>query len=177
MKKRILIFLFLSSFAFSVSAQEKEARQIDEFGILPCGDMLSRLHWIYTESQNSPDSKIYVVYYGGRFRKTIFWDQKNKSNKIQLKYPHQEDALNQAKSIPLYLTTEERYPAAIRDSLKNKIVLINGGFRQNIQMEIWIVPKDAAPPKPMPTIDEKDIKFRSNKPFGTPDYKRCYDYA
>jgi len=175
MKKRFLSFLLLFSFAFNVLAQEKEARLIGELGVNPCGHMLMYLDGIYNEWQNSQNSKIYVVYYGGRFRKTTFWDKKTKVNKIRLKNPHRDDALNRAKAIPLYLTTQEGFPAEIRNSLKNKIILINGGFRQDFGMEIWLVPTGAALPEPTPTIDEKNVKFRNGKPSGTPDYKRCYD--
>ena len=176
MRKNFVGLIFIFVLAFSISAQTDEAKQIDEFGIPPCGDMLARSDWIYSNLQSSPDSKIYVIYYGGRFRKERIWDKRTKSyNKIQLEYPHRDDALNRAKAIPFYLTTEKSFSTVERNTLKDKVVLINGGFRQNIEMEIWIVPQNAAPPKPSPTVDEKDIKFRTDKPFGIPDIKRCYD--
>jgi hypothetical protein len=178
MKKQFFIFLLLSSFAFSVSAQKKEARQIDEFGIISCEDFEMRMSILLTELQNSPNSKIYVVYYGGRLRKENVWNVKTGNlDKIKLSYPHRQDGFNRAKSIPHYLTTEETYPAEIRKSLKDKIILIDGGFRQETMMEIWLVPKDAEPPKSNPNINEKDIKFRSKKPVRVPDYTRCGEYA
>lgn len=170
MKKQFLSLLLLVSFIISISAQEKEARQIDEFGILPCGDMLARLHNLYLESQKTPDSKIYVIYYGGRFRKEHIWSKKGA--RIQLKYPHRIDALNRAKAIPLLLTTEKPYAG---NNFEERIVLIDGGFRQNMETELWIVPNGAALPVPTPTIIEKDIKFKADKPYGTPEYARCYD--
>ena len=176
MKRRFFIFVQLLIFAFGVSAQEKEAREIDAFGVLPCGDFESRMSLLRAISQNSPDSKIYVVYYGSRFRKENVWNKKTKNyDKIQLKYPHREDGLNWAKSISIYLTTENSYPTETRNFFKDKIVFLNGGFQENLQVEIWLVPKDAAPPKPFPTIDEKEIKFRKGKPIKTPDYTTCYD--
>jgi hypothetical protein len=176
MRKTIVSFIFICVLAFSASAQNKEARQIDEFGVVPCGEMLGRMQLIFIESQNEPNSQIYVVYYGARFRKEELRNKKtNQVDRVQLKYPHREDALNRAKAIPLFLTTVESYPLSVRNAFKDKIVLIDGGYQQNIKMEVWLVPKDAAPPKPSPTIDEKDVKFRTDKPFGTPDWKRCYD--
>ncbi len=175
MRKQIFSFFILLSFVVSISAQINEARQIDEFGILPCGDMLGRMEWIHQSSQKEPDSKIYVIYYSGRFRKETVWNKETRNNKILLKYPHRDDALNQAKAIPLYLTTAENISTAERNAFQDKIILVDGGFRQNFETEIWFVPRNAAPPQPNPTIDKKDIKFRADKPFGTPDYKRCYD--
>jgi len=117
--------------------------------------------------ENSSNSKIYVVYYGGRFRKESLWNAKTKSfDKIKLTYPHREDGLNWAKSIPLYLTKARL--------TNDEIVLVNGGFRESTEVEIWLVPKDAESPKPTPTVAEKDIKFRKDKPTGTPDFTTCY---
>jgi len=41
-------------------------------------------------------------------------------------------------------------------------------------VEIWIVPKDAEPPKPTPTLTERDIKFRKGKPFSVRDCEAYY---
>jgi len=175
MEKQLFSFLLLLSFVFSVSAQNKEARKIDEFAIIPCGDFMARMDSIFAELQNSPDSKIYVVYYGGRYRKENVWNKKIKNfNKLKLKYSHREDGLNWAKSIPIYLTTQTYYPTTTRNLLKDKIILINGGFQENTEVEIWIVPKDAESPIPTPTIAEKDIKFRKDLPSRTPNFTDCY---
>jgi hypothetical protein len=178
MKQQLFIFLLLSSLVFSVSAQKNEARLIDEFGGLSCGDFETRMGILRTELQHSPGSKIYVIYYGGRFRKEHIWNEKTGSfEKVKLSYPHRKDGLIEAKSIPLYLTTEETFPAEIRNALKDKIILIDGGFRQETIMEIWLVPVGAEMPKASPTVNEKDIKFKGKKPLRVPDYTRCGDYA
>ena len=176
MKTLFFIFLLLLSFAFSISAQTNEERLIDEFSYLDCGNFMMRMHWIFLKSQESPDSKIYVIYYGGgSLRKRNLWNKKTKSlDKFQLEYPHREDGLNWAKAIPLFLTTTAEYSEEIRNSFKDRIVLINGGYQENIITEIWLVPKNVETPKPTPTIDEKDIKFRKDKPLKTPKYMDCY---
>jgi len=63
---------------------------------------------------------------------------------------------------------------AVRNLLKDKIILVNGGFRENLGVEIWLVPTDAELPEPTPDVAESDIKFRKGKPIITPDYTRCY---
>jgi len=175
MNKQFLSFLFIFLVAICVSAQTDKARNIDEFGRLPCGDFLARMDNIFIESQNSPDSKIYVVYYGGRYRKKNIWNKKTKELNVKLEYPHPEDGLNYAKSIPLYLTSELKALTRTYKLSKDKFILVNGGFRENIEVEIWFVPKDAESPKPIPTITEKDIKFRKDKPLKIPRYSTCYE--
>jgi len=174
MKSKISQIIFcLLIFALTAFAQDKESQLIDKFARISCGEFMARMQWIFITSQDSPDSKIYVVYYGGRYRRESLWNKKTNSlDKIRLKYPHREDGLNWAKSIPLYLTSGFVYKA--KAPMSDKIVLINGGFREDAQVEIWLVPKDGELPKPTPTIAEADIKFRDDKPSSVPNFTNCY---
>jgi hypothetical protein len=175
--RKFPIFI-LTFWLFSTTAFAQKAALYDNFGKVTCDDFMARMDAIFIELQNSPDSKIYVVYYGGRFRKESSWNEKTKSfDKIKLEYPHPEDGLNWAKSIPLYLTTYCNYPIAIRNLLNDKIVLFDGGFRENTEVEIWFVPKDSGLSEPTPTVAEKDIKFRKDKPSRTPNFTSCYGYC
>ncbi len=176
----ILIFIIC---LFSVSAFAQEAKLIDDFGRITCGDFSVRMDNLHNKFQNSQNSKIYVIYYGGRYRRESVWNKKTKSfDKLKLKYPHRNDGLNWAKSIPLFLSTYKWYAEEFRNTVNEKIVLINGGFRENIEVSIWIVQDNKNPPEPSPTIDEKDIKFTTNVSptkenirYGTPHYATCYD--
>lgn len=60
-------------------------------------------------------------------------------------------------------------------SLKDKIILVNGGYRENTETEIWFVPQNAKMPDIAPTISEKDIKKFSPKPNKTFNLDCCYD--
>ena len=44
-----------------------------------------------------------------------------------------------------------------------RIVWVNGGYRENLTTEFWIVPNNADAPKPTPTVKEKEIKFKRGK--------------
>lgn len=172
----LVTVLFLVSSVFRVSAQTEKTRQIDEFGKITCDDFDARMDGIFTELENATDAKIYVIFYGERYRRTSSgWNKKTKDfESIKLDYPNRDDGLNWAKSIPLYLTTYKGYPTTSQNLLKDKIVLINGGFRENLEVEIWLVPKNGEIPKATPAIDEKDIKFRKDKPYQTPNFTACY---
>jgi hypothetical protein len=172
MKRYFFTFLFLLLFVFNISAQTKEARKINEFGIIRCGDFMARMDSIFVELQNTPNSEIHVIYYGGRYRKN--YSETRNYRKLKLEYAHREDGLNWAKSIPLYISTDPNLPTAMRDLLKEKVILVNGGYRENSEVEIWLVPKDSESPEPTPTINENDIRFRADNPRRTPNFACCY---
>ena len=42
--------------------------------------------------------------------------------------------------------------------------IVNGGYREFLSIEMWIVPEGAQPPELTPTVDEKDVIFRKGRP-------------
>lgn len=170
--KRIISLLFLLALAASAAAQTNEAKKIDEFGIITCGDFMARMDGLFTEMRNNPDLETYVIYYGARFRRHYI--DRGKDGILKLSYPHRDDGLNWAKSIPLSLTTDSNYTEEFRNSINDKIHMIDGGFRDEITVEIWLGPKGAKPPQPTPLIDENQIKFRKDKPYPVRNYTGCY---
>ena len=42
---------------------------------------------------------------------------------------------------------------------QNRVGGLDGGFREEVSYEFWIVPEGAEPPRPTPTVDRKDITF------------------
>jgi hypothetical protein len=39
----------------------------------------------------------------------------------------------------------------------SRIVTVNGGFREDDSVELWIVPSGAAAPRPTPTVQAGDV--------------------
>lgn len=169
MRKVFVVFIFIIALAFSVSAQNKEARKIAEFGFIPCGHFDALMDSAFQDYKNSPDSKIYVIFYGG-LNQTVNtkYNKKTKSFETKKMYPRRGNAINRAKEVPLYFKTEYKLP-------NDKVVLLEGGFRRDFELEIWIVPKNAELPKPSLTVDEKDVIFGQGKPVKTRDCARVYD--
>jgi len=171
--KRLSIFIFIFWLSpFSVFAQN--AALYGTLGKTPCGNFIAWMDGIIQASEKSPDSKIYLVYYGERFRKVDSKTNKKDFEVIKLEYAHRDDGLNWAKAIPFYMANAERVQPELRASLKDKIVLLDGGFRENTEVEIWLVPNAAELPTPTPTVAAKDIKFKTDKPRSVPDFSCCY---
>ena len=149
-RKTFSIFLILS-FVFSVSAQNKEARQIDEFGNIPCGDLRHRLDSFLVELQNNPQSRGYVIVYDGKHYSCNYSRGRNPEIKYQL--PVFGEAT--------LLTQQMLKHFKFRNVSPDSYLFISGGYRENYTVELLVVPTGAKPPKPTLTADE--IKYRKGK--------------
>lgn len=168
----IAAILFVS--AISLQAQEAKARLVDEFSILACGDIMGRLDVLLSEWRNNKDEQIIILFYGQRYRKPVE-RKKDGSEIVRLTHAHPEDGLNWARGIPKYLLA--RYEDAWSEDvsiLKRRIKLIDGGYRERILAEIWLVPSGVTDPVPTPSIAKADIKFGAKQPRRVPDYYNCY---
>jgi hypothetical protein len=167
MKIKLLIsFLCLSVLASLAHTQTIEASKIDEFSFLPCSHLLGRADQTFETLQEEPTSKVYFIYYeGGQYPS---YKKTRKGIEEKMLNPARGDALNRTKALSLHLTKYRKVP-------QDRIVLIDGGYMENYEVEIWIVPKNAQAPKPTPTLTEKDIKFRNGKPFRVADCQGGYD--
>lgn len=149
MKKHFFTFLLLISCAFSVSAQDNEARKVDEFGTVSCDDYLARMDSAIQESTNNPSATVYILIYEG---KEVTYNARTKKEEPVL--PILGSTKAKIASIKEYL--------ALRKISAEKFSFIDAGFRENPGVEIWLVPKGAVPPKPTPTIEK--MKFRKGNP-------------
>jgi hypothetical protein len=157
MKKPLLYFLLSIFFAFSVSGQNNEVRKSVEFGWIPCAYFNALMVSVYKDHKKSPEADIHVIYYEGKSEEVFVTNKKMNAEEKKLVRPRRGNALNRAREVPLFL-----------EALKiprEKVVLIDGGFRENFEIEVWIVPKNGFPPQPIPTVAAKDVKFQNGKPL------------
>jgi hypothetical protein len=149
------IIFFFCAFAVASAAQDPVPRMIDEFGLIKCDDYLARYDYMVIELLAQPDSRIYVLTYDGKIRQNI-------SNK-QGRTIGYKDVLPRAGTA-----------RAINRSIKDKLTLmkhpvesfvfIEGGIREYLSVEIWLVPPGASPPKASPTLTK--MKYSKGKPRG-----------
>ena len=167
LKKQFFSFLILISFAATAFGQKPEARMIDEFGNEHCSQVQSRVPAYYVAMTNIPDAKIHVIYYEGKHLVNNIWNKKLKIYESKWVNPRRGNALNRAKEIELIFKD-------LKVSTRN-LVLVDGGFRENFFLEVWLVTPGAEPPKPTPTLSEKDITFEKGKPVRSRYCARIYD--
>jgi hypothetical protein len=97
-----------------------EPKRADEFGEIQRDDAKARLDNFAISLQNEPGSQGYVITYAGRRSRAGY---------------------------------AQRYNAFVRDYLvgtrgidSSRIVTLDGGYRENVTVELWIVPPGATPP-------------------------------
>jgi hypothetical protein len=129
--------------AFSLTgATSDKMRQFDEFGDINCEDEMARLDNFAVQLQNEPAAKGVMIFYGGR--------------RFRGRLPKQGEAAARAARMKPYLVGR-------RSIQSEQVIMIDGGYREEFQVELWVIPADATPPSPTPTIPAKDIKFQKGK--------------
>lgn len=156
---KILLTAFVVIFLFSVSGFSQEAVKVDEFGYTTCHGYLGKMSSLYINLNNNPDAKAYIFVYQGKLTKAIY-DKKGKLKRIDNISPPK----NQDKEIIGYLKRDVKFRSVPTD----KIIFIEGGFREKFTIEFWLVPFGANPPQPTPTLS----KIKQRKPIHHP-YGYC----
>jgi len=131
------------------------AREFDKFGSICCEDEKARLDNFAVHLQNEPEAQGYIIFYEGRRYSSCY----NRRARI----PRRGEATARAARMKPYLTDARGLDA-------KRVIIINGGYREEWTAELWIMPKGTKPPKPTPTLEAKDIKFRRGK-IGKQEYE------
>jgi hypothetical protein len=111
-----------------------QPQKFDEFGDVTCEDELARLDNFTITVLNNPHSKAYVIVYGGR---------RGRRN----------EAKARAARMKFYLVK-------IRGMDAKRIVTLDGGFREELSSEFWLVRLGDSAPQPTPSVDPTDVKLR-----------------
>jgi hypothetical protein len=127
-----------------------EARKFDEFGDVGCEDEKARLDNFANELQNNPDVQGYIVFYGGKRHLSPT------AHNSRPALPRRGEAEARAGRLRPYMSDTRGVDA-------NRIVVINGGYRDRWAAELWVVPKGANPPAPTPTVKPGEIRFRRGR--------------
>lgn len=111
---------------------EVPSRQFDVCCSCSFDDQKARLDNLAVELQNDPTATTYVIAYGGRTSRVGMAD--------------------------LLGTRAQEYLMQARGIDGSRIVVINGGFREEDCVELWIVPRGATTPTPTPTVQAGDVR-------------------
>ena len=106
------------------------SRLRDSFGLLSNGDIKARLDAFFQEIETHPGTHGFIYIYGGR-------DGRRRD------YAGRERLL--------------RNQIMFRNFDRNRITIVDGGYREEVSTEFWLVPADVSPPTPTPTVDRKFV--------------------
>jgi hypothetical protein len=129
----VIVLLVLLGQGFSRMAQSEWPRKFDEFGNIQCEDELARLDSFAIELQNHPNLIGYVIIYGGRIGR-------------------RNEAKARAARMYYYLVHS-------RGVARNRVIIVDGGFRETLMGELWIS-QSGLVPTATPTLRVEDVKLR-----------------
>ena len=125
-----------SAQAVSIIAPMKKivlvSREFDECVNCTFDDQKARLDNLAVELQNDPSTRAYVIAYGGR--------------------------MSPVGQVEKLMTRAREYIVTQRGIDASRLTVVNGGYREEDSVELWVVPSGAAPPKPTPTVQAGEIK-------------------
>jgi hypothetical protein len=124
-------------------SRESPSRQFDVCCSCSFDDQKARLDNLAVELQNDPTATTYVIAYGGRTSRIGIAD--------------------------LLGTRARDYLVAQRGIDQSRITVLNGGFREEDCVELWIIPSGATPPQPTPTVQAGDVRPAADR---TPKHRR-----
>jgi hypothetical protein len=151
MKTKCVFIIFLLILPISVGGQTLTVPQkVDEFGIINCEDWMVRSENLSSKMREDATSLGYIVYYGGQVNIKPYGSWYTK------RLPRRGEAFARAAAI------KSRFVENFGID-ENRIILLNGGYRESWAVELWLVPKGARPPLPVPTLTESEIKFRKGR--------------
>jgi len=105
--------------------QQPTARKIDEYGNLSSDDEKARLDNFAVELQNDPSAQGYIIAYGVRGRAG--------------------EAQRRADRARAYLVNSRNISA-------DRVMTVDGGLREAVAVELWLLPPGATPPVASPTV-------------------------
>ena len=115
---------------------------LDEYGNIAFDDEKARLDNFAIELQNDPTAEGYLTCYGGR-------------------RGYEGEARRRCERAKDYVATVRGIEAA-------RIVIVDGGFREDLTVKLVIVPAGAKPPEPSPTVDPSEVVIIKGKPGREP---------
>jgi hypothetical protein len=108
-------------------------RKFDEYGNIRFNDEKARLDNFAIALQNEPGSQGYIIAYGGR---------RGTAGEAQARADRAKNYLVNTRGIDA-----------------GRLVTVDGGYREDLTVELWIVPTGATPPAASPTVDASEVQI------------------
>ena len=117
-------------------------RKIDSYGDVSFKDEKARLDAFLAELKKEPDSQGYIMAYAG-------------------KRARRGEAAARGRRAQDYLVNVDRECMDAR-----RIVVVDGGYRERLTVELFLVPAGGIPPRPEPTVDPSEVQIIGSRGKG-----------
>lgn len=112
--------------------------KLDEYGNIRWSDEMARLDNFAIEVQNNPSAQGYIICYGSRI---------GRAGEAQRRCYRAMSYINRRRGIEA-----------------SRIVTVDGGYKENLTVELWVVPSGVISPRASPTVDPREVRFIKGKP-------------
>lgn len=151
-----LVFLLLVAVSATPTAKShkplRTPRLFDRYQQICEEDEKARLDNFAIALTNEPETQAYIVFYGGRCYSSCEIDYPRHRKHA----PRKGEAQQRAGRIKPYLVDMRGMDPA-------RIVVIDGGFRESWEAELWIIPKGGSPPEVSPTVSPEEIVYKKGR--------------
>ena len=130
----VMIAIYNNSFASVPGCQ-----MFNEYEDARCEDEMSHLDNYGLQLNRESGSQGYIIFYEGKY-----WEGRN---------PRRHEAEARAARIKDYLVK-------VRKVSSERLTIIDGGYRKNFTIQLYICPSGDGAPAATPTLKLKDIRFR-----------------
>lgn len=128
----LLMALFVICGSFTAAlAQSQETRKFDEYGELRTKDENARLKNLVIEMKSDSKITAYILAYGGR-------------------RSGPKDALTKANKAKGYTLKTGKFKTS-------RVIAMDGGYKEEPTIEIWLVPAGADAPQASPSVDPSEV--------------------
>ncbi|MET0648593.1 MAG: hypothetical protein ABW208_18430 [Pyrinomonadaceae bacterium] len=127
-----------TSVSYTLPAVIGCGRPLDTYGNIRFDDEKARLDNYAIELLNDPTAEGHLLCYGGR---------KGRAGEAERR-----------------CVRAKKYLVEVRGIEASRILIVDGGFREALLVESWVVPAGAAPPKATPTVDASEVEFVTDAP-------------
>jgi len=126
---------------FATPPARAQSSEHYEFELYEWEDLMIRLDNSLIEFINEPYENLYVFVYGGQNRR-------------------QGEADAWVACIKNHLLNRRGSELKRRNVKPDRIIIMHGGYRENVTLELWFLPRGEQTPSAKPTIEPQDVKFR-----------------
>ena len=151
-------FMLIVLSGVELFAQPPVATKIDEFGTTNCDNYRALFDNSLHELNRYPGAKGYVLVYEG--------DVEQRLGSGQVPAPKDSVFVPSEKGFGKDVTGYLKTHLSFRNFPLDRVLFVNGGFRDRFVVEVWLVPHGAEAPKPSPTRTKIRQRKRTRKPWG-----------
>ncbi|HKC65675.1 MAG TPA: hypothetical protein VKB86_18685 [Pyrinomonadaceae bacterium] len=136
-KLKLSVAILCLAFTTTNASSAQVDQAFDEFSGFNCEDVQAHLDNFAVALRQNQNSQGYIIVYGGKYS----WRGETQA----------------------MVNASRKYLEETRGIAKERFIIIDGGYREQTTMQLWMIPKGATAPAATPTVKRKDVRFKRGR--------------